>query len=137
MACRTPLFPERQLIVRRVIRNRERSHAQPPSASPPKYPLDIRKNKKNAQNPRSRGSRGEAPSLIRVTEKIKPHPKPTSRTKIYYCSPNLGIFQTQTDKNANKNPQNSVNKPELPQRSGFFLLFCHIVQYVLHFIFVE
>ena len=48
----------------------------------------------------------------------------------------LGIFLTLTDQNANKHPQNSTKKPEHPQRPGFFMLFCYIVQYVLHFIFV-
>ena len=42
------------------------------------------------------------------------------------------IFPTLTDQNANKHPQNSTKKPEHPQRSGFFVLFCQIVQYVLH-----
>ena len=44
----------------------------------------------------------------------------------------LGIFLTLTDQNANKHPQNSTKKPEHPQRPGFFMLFCYIVQYVLH-----
>ena len=44
----------------------------------------------------------------------------------------LGIFQTLTGQNANKHPQNSTTKPEHSQRSGFLVLFCHIVKYVLH-----
>ena len=44
----------------------------------------------------------------------------------------LGIFQTLTDQNVNKHPQNNTKKPERWGCSGFFVLFCHIVQYVHH-----
>ena len=45
---------------------------------------------------------------------------------------NLEIFQTLTNQNANNHPQNSRKKSEHSQCSDFFLLFCHIVQYILY-----